>query len=125
MPRPVKPRSIAFKPNNTYFAPKNEYCPKSDLVILKFEELEAMRLKDLKNLNQEECAKEMNVSRQTFQIIIDKAREKVTNALINGSAINIQGGNYILKSCDKKCKKYDNDSNNLSEENKYCSICNK
>jgi predicted DNA-binding protein (UPF0251 family) len=102
MPRPVKPRSISYKPKNRSFEP-NKKQNNNEPIILKFEEIEAIRLKDLEKLNQEECAVEMNVSRQTFQLIIEKAREKVADALINGSPINIDGGNYILKSCDKKC----------------------
>jgi predicted DNA-binding protein (UPF0251 family) len=36
-----------------------------------------MRLKDGENLSQEECAEKMQVSRQTFQLIIDEARKKI------------------------------------------------
>ncbi len=35
-------------------------------ITLKVEELEAMRLKDIENLHQIECAKLMNISRQNF-----------------------------------------------------------
>ena len=48
----------------------------SEEIILKVEELEAMRLKDIEGLNQEQCAERMNISRQTFQLIIDEARRK-------------------------------------------------
>ncbi len=43
---------------------------------MKVEELEAMRLKDIENLTQQECADLMGISRQTFQNIIDNARKK-------------------------------------------------
>lgn len=37
---------------------------------LKVEEIEAVRLKDLVGLNQDQCAAKMQVSRRTFQRII-------------------------------------------------------
>lgn len=104
MPRPTKPRVIDFVPENAYFLPLG--VPKCNLeeIQLKLEELEAMRLKDIENLSQEECAVKMNVSRQTFQIIIDEARKKVAIALTGGKAINIQGGNYTMNICRYICE---------------------
>lgn len=107
MPRPIKWRKVEYVPENKYFAP----CPKgncgrhSDLeeVQLKVEELEAMRLKDIEGLNQEECAVRMQVSRQTFQNIIDEARKKVATALIEDRAISVGGGNYTKNVCNLKC----------------------
>lgn len=103
MPRPVKLRVIDFVPENAYFVPLG--VPKCDMeeIQLKLEELEAMRLKDMENLSQEECAERMKVSRQTFQLIIDEARRKVAVALTTGKAINIQGGNYTMNICRYKC----------------------
>jgi|GEM_PF-6019908 len=39
--------------------------------VLKIEELEALRLKDLEELDQEQCAEKMGISRQTFQRILN------------------------------------------------------
>lgn len=103
MPRPTKFRRVEFFPENNYFVPIGK--PKCELeeIILKVEELEAMRLKDIEELNQEECAEKMQVSRQTFQNIIDSARKKVAMALTEGKAINISGGHYTTKHCKFKC----------------------
>ena len=103
LPRPVKPRKIAFIPQNTYFIPAHKAKCELKVINLKFEELEAMRLKDIEKLNQEECAQNMNVSRQTFQLIIDEARNKVVKALTEGMAISIEGGNYTFNICKYKC----------------------
>ncbi|WP_058484904.1 DUF134 domain-containing protein [Defluviitalea phaphyphila] len=103
MPRPIKCRKVEFFPENTYFIPLGKRKCDIEEIILKVEELEAMRLKDIEELNQEECAKKMQVSRQTFQNIIDSARKKVTIALTKGNAIHISGGNYTLGSCKFKC----------------------
>jgi len=103
MPRPTKFRRVDFFPENNYFIPVGK--PKCELeeIVLKVEELEAMRLKDIKELNQEECAVRMQVSRQTFQNIIDSARKKVAMALTEGKAINISGGYYTTNHCKFKC----------------------
>lgn len=108
MPRPTKFRRVEFFPDKTEFYPEGvttiddmEECKQ---IVLKFEELEAMRLKDIEGLNQEECAGRMEVSRQTFQNIIDSARQKVTMALTKGYAIKIAGGNFVNKNCRYICK---------------------
>ena len=107
MPRPVKWRKVEFIPRETYFLP----CPKGncrrfegiDEIKLKIEELEAMRLKDIEELTQEECAVRMEVSRQTFQNIIDQARKKVAVALTEGKAISVGGGRYTQNVCRFRC----------------------
>lgn len=103
MPRPTKFRKVEFFPKDTYFVPLGK--KKCDLkeVILKVEELEAMRLKDIQGLNQEECAEKMQVSRQTFQNTIDESRKKVAIALSEGKAINISGGHYTTSHCKFRC----------------------
>jgi predicted DNA-binding protein (UPF0251 family) len=104
LPRPIKPRKIAFVPQNNYFVPANKPKCELEVITLKLEELEAMRLKDIQKLSQEECAGEMHVSRQTFQLIIDEARRKVSEALTEGKAISIEGGNYTFNICKYECK---------------------
>ncbi|MBO3445404.1 MULTISPECIES: DUF134 domain-containing protein [Clostridia] len=103
MARPTKVRTVEFFPKDTYFAPIGKPKCEIEEINLKLEELEAMRLKDIEGLNQEECAKKMKVSRQTFQNIIDAARKKVAVALTQGNAIKIDGGNYRSKHCKFKC----------------------
>lgn len=103
MARPIKFRTVDFFPEDTYFTPVGKQQCKLKEINLKLEELEAMRLKDIESLSQEECAKKMNVSRQTFQNIIDTARQKVAIALTQGHAIRIDGGNYRAKFCKFKC----------------------
>lgn len=103
MPRPIKFRKVDFFPENNYFVPVGK--PKCHIqnIELKLEELEAMRLKDIEGLNQEDCAKCMGISRQTFQNIVDSARKKVAIALTEGQAVHIGGGNYTSKNCKNQC----------------------
>ncbi|MFA9397201.1 MAG: DUF134 domain-containing protein [Clostridiaceae bacterium] len=124
MPRPIKWRRVEFLPENTYFIPINK--PKCELeeIVLKIEELEAMRLKDIEGLNQEECAEKMHVSRQTFQNVIDIARNKVATALIEGKAININGGNYTRNICEFKCLDCgENFTIKYEDEKRICPKC--
>lgn len=58
-------------------------------VILTEEEVEALRLKNTKDLDQTECAKKMNTSQSTFQRILTSAYKKITKALVEGKAIKI------------------------------------
>ena len=106
MARPTKCRRVEFFPEQTYFAPCTQGacgCQAGDEITLKIEELEAMRLKDLEELNQDECAARMQISRQTFQNVLDSARKKVTTALASGKAIRIGGGQYTTKHCQLYC----------------------
>lgn len=119
MPRPTKYRRVAFFPKTNYFAPSAKGTDVEE-ITLKVEELEAVRLKDIKGLKQEDCAKEMQVSRQTFQNIIDSARHKIALALTEGKALRITGGHYTTNHCRFMCLEcdetydiqYDQDRNN-------------
>jgi len=72
-------------------------------VLVQLEELEAIRLKDKVGLDQIECAASMGVSRATFQRILGAARSKIATALVEGRAIIIRGGNYVIKNRVFKC----------------------
>ncbi|TGE31871.1 DUF134 domain-containing protein [Desulfosporosinus sp. Sb-LF] len=128
MPRPVKWRRVESIPENKYFAP----CPKGKCaclegiqeVQLKIEELEAMRLKDIEGLTQEECAGRMQISRQTFQNIIDEARKKVATALIENRAITVGGGHYTKNVCNFKCSSCGNETMiTFEERGRVCKHC--
>jgi predicted DNA-binding protein (UPF0251 family)/DNA-directed RNA polymerase subunit RPC12/RpoP len=103
MARPIKLRRIEHIPAIPYFIPSETDIAELPENILKLEELEAIRLKDLEGLEQEECAEKMEVSRPTFQRILLSAREKVADSLINGKMIHIEGGNFTRNICPIKC----------------------
>lgn len=77
MSRPVKCRRVENLPEFTYFVPSGRRKCEIQEIIIKVEEFESMRLKEVEDLNQEECAERMQVLRQTFQNIIDSARKKL------------------------------------------------
>ena len=89
MVRPRLCRRIQFNPNITYFKPRGVPMRSLKVIELTAEEVEALRLKNIKNLNQIECAKKMKTSQSTFQRILSSAYKKVSKALIEGKAIKI------------------------------------
>ncbi len=89
MSRPKLFREINFKPGITYFKPQGVPLCLLKEVEITTEELEALRLKNLKNLNQNQAAQLMKTSQSTFQRILASAYQKITLALIKGSAIKI------------------------------------
>ncbi len=97
MPRPRRCRRVGIQPDITYFKPAGVPMRKLEESILSVEEFEAIRLKDLKNLDQDNCAKKMDISQPTFHRLILSAREKIADAIVNGKSIKIEGGNYKIK----------------------------
>ena len=89
-------RRVSFIPPVTYFKPAGIRLTNLEEIRLLVEEAEAIRLRDLEGLEQEESADKMNISRTTFSRILDSARQKVADALLNGKAIRIEGGNFEM-----------------------------
>jgi len=94
MPRPRRMRRIGFWPSVTHFKPvvKGRYLES----ILTMDEMEAIRLKDYEDMEQEQAAKKMKISQPTFHRLIESARKRVAEALVNGKAIRIEGGVYEM-----------------------------
>jgi predicted DNA-binding protein (UPF0251 family) len=96
MPRPRRCRWIRALPNVSYFKPRGIPLAQLEEVILNVDEHEAIRLSDVKGLEQEEAAERMKVSRQTFGRVLASARRKIADAIINAKAIRIEGGDFVV-----------------------------
>jgi len=107
MTRPLKKRVINFWPQVTYFKPAGIPLKTIEELEISGDELEAIRLKYLENLDQEKVAKQMNVSRPTIVRILQSAKKKIVDALVNGKAIKMEKGpNIIMKNANHKlCNK--------------------
>jgi len=103
MPRPTKWRCVDSIPQIAYFKPVGVPHSVLDEVLLSVEEAEAIRLKDLDGLRQKECAERMHISRPTFHRVLESARAKLADALINGKAIRIEGGSFEMAIRRFKC----------------------
>ena len=103
MSRQPRWRRVDYIPKITYFKPAGVPLAQLQEIRISVEEAEALRLKDLDGLEQEDCARKMNVSRSTFARILLAARQKIADALLNGKAIRIEGGNYELTKRSFRC----------------------
>lgn len=96
MPRPFIPRRVRFQPGVTFFKPAGIQMAGLNEVVLTMGEFEAVRLKDFEDMDQTPSAKKMNISQPTFARLLDTARKKIADALVNGKAIKIEGGTYKM-----------------------------
>ncbi len=99
MGRPRKIKFVNFKPQVTYFKPQTHLRQIKE-VELTIDELETLRLSNLEKISQEDAAKKMIIHQSTFQRTLTRAREKITDALVKGKAIRIQGGEYDMPGGD-------------------------
>ena len=97
MPRPYCKKTIHTLSTCEVFKPNGIPLSELEVIVLSLDELEALRLSDLVGLYQDAAARTMGISRQTFGRIIESAREKTANALLNGKALRITGGNVRLR----------------------------
>jgi len=127
MPRPSKCRRVAFAPDVTFFKPAGIPLRFLEEVHLSVEEVEAIRLKDIQGLEQEQGAEQMNVSRPTFQRVLASARRKIADALLNGKAIRIGGGNFEISPLRYRCAashEWEVSCDDISTPPKLCPVCN-
>ncbi|MCD6513255.1 MAG: DUF134 domain-containing protein [Thermoplasmata archaeon] len=87
-------RWVEFLPQATSYHPNIPYNGVTTLLV---EELEAIRLVDLLGMSQQEAAARMGISQKSLWNDLKNARFKIADAIINGKAIQIAGGNYILR----------------------------
>ncbi|HPL93075.1 MAG TPA: DUF134 domain-containing protein [bacterium] len=88
MARPKSKRRIYVRLTCTHFKPQGVTKATGE-VNLANDEVEALRLKYVKGLNQYESADKMGISQSTFQRILSAANVKVANALLSGQAIKL------------------------------------
>jgi predicted DNA-binding protein (UPF0251 family) len=96
MPRPMICRRIGHQPPAGYFKPAGVPVSALEEIHLTLDELEALRLADLDGLYHEKASERMGVSRQTFGNILESARRKSADCLVNGRALRIHGGQYQM-----------------------------
>lgn len=96
MPRPPLCRHVAQEPGVTYFKPRGVPITNLEQVVLSVDELEALRLADKEGMYQDQAAERMKISRPTFGRVVETARRKVAEALVEGKALRIEGGNFEM-----------------------------
>lgn len=96
MSRPRKWRKVCCLPESNLFGPLGMPNLESEILIMSVEEYETIRLIDLEEMTQEECAERMNIARTTAQRIYGDARKKLAKSLVHGEILKIEGGDYKL-----------------------------
>ena len=97
MSRPRIPRRVHSEPDVTYFKPAGVMMRQLEHVIISVDEFEAVRLKDYEGIEQTNAAEKMKISQPTFQRLLLAARRKLADAIVNGKAIKIGGGDYMIR----------------------------
>ncbi|TYB30528.1 MAG: DUF134 domain-containing protein [Candidatus Mcinerneyibacterium aminivorans] len=106
MARPKKIRRVGKPPIAMGMKPVGIRRINLETVTLNLDEYEAIRLSDYRKLSHKEAAEKLEVSRPTFTRLIDSAHRKISEAIIKGKEIVIEGGNihfnnfiYICRNC--------------------------
>jgi predicted DNA-binding protein (UPF0251 family) len=103
MAKPKKDRRVQYPPSVVYFKPQGIPMVQLEQETLTVDEYEAIRLVDKDGLDQQQAADRMGISRATCARIVESAHRKVAEALTEGKAIRIEGGNVVLKQNRFRC----------------------
>lgn len=95
MPRRKKLRYCRGVDGFNLFKPSGIPLSQLDIVELGLDELEAMRLCDLEDKQQEEAADVMGVSRGTVQRLLQSGRKKVLRAISEGEALSFADADHV------------------------------
>ncbi len=120
MARPSKCRKVCVLPKIISMEPVRRHPLYSEEVadspiVITVDEYETIRLIDHVGLTQAECSSYMDMARTSVQAMYQKARKKIAQALVEGRALHIDGGNYKLyedleksscHTCEKKKKNH-------------------
>jgi len=91
---PYRRRLVQGPPRINQFKPSGIPARALKNIVLTIDEYEGIRLADYQGLDHSDAAEQMGISRPTFSRLIEKARNKVAQALIDGMILTIEGGNF-------------------------------
>lgn len=89
MPRPKKCRRLGCSPEVICFKPAGIRRIELENVIIEADEFEAFKLVAYDQLQHEEAAQQMEISRPTLTRIYNVTIRKISKALVEGKAIEI------------------------------------
>lgn len=122
MPRKQKQRKVFLPPRFEGY--KTIGFENSESILLNLDELEAIKLLDYEDLNQQDVALIMNVSRPTLTRIYDRARKKIASAITEGKNIGFKGGNIFYDDNWYLCTHCEISFNSI-DKRKSCPFCKK
>lgn len=97
MSRPQGYRIVLEPPLFSEFKPLGIKGQNLERIHLTLDELEAFRLADYHGLSHATASDGMEISRSTFTRLIEKARKKIADFLIQGKLLTIEGGNIHFR----------------------------
>jgi predicted DNA-binding protein (UPF0251 family) len=104
MVRPKKTRFIGGNPIYKIFKPAGVRTDELGTVEMTLDEFEALRLVDFEQMDHLEASTLIGVSRPTLTRLIETARRKAADSIVNGKALFIDGGEVEFVT-HKKCKR--------------------
>lgn len=108
MSRPTRCRRVCTEPGCRGFAPRS--AQSAGEIVMTVDEYEVIRLVDYEKRTHEQCAVQMGISRTTVTEIYENARFKLSDGLVNGKALVIEGGHYRVcqgsreRGCGRNCQ---------------------
>jgi len=103
VPRPKNNRYVFEPPMFREFKPVGVAARSLRVNRLTLDEYESVRLADHQGLSHEEAADEMGISRSTFSRLVVGARRKVSDSLVSGKMLLIEGGNIHFRNNIIRC----------------------
>jgi len=103
MPRPQLNRTVHTPPLFSEFKPMGVNPKLLRQTILSLDEFEAFRLSDSIGLSHAEAAEEMEISRPTFTRLIEQARKKISELIVEGKILTFEGGNVHFRNNIIRC----------------------
>jgi predicted DNA-binding protein (UPF0251 family) len=91
---------VNFSPDVYYFKPQGIPLHALEEIVLSPDELEAIKLYEVDQLEQTKAAIKMEISQPTFARILASANKKVAEAIIKGKAIRIEKSLQSTDKCD-------------------------
>jgi predicted DNA-binding protein (UPF0251 family)/predicted Fe-Mo cluster-binding NifX family protein len=92
LPRPAKWRCLECLPGSKLFGPVGVPARRLEKLRMSFDELEALRLLHMEGVTQTEAGSRLGVSGSTVSRMADRAHRVVTEALVTGKAVCVEGG---------------------------------
>ncbi len=103
MPRPQYHRIVREPPLFSEFKPVGARGHDLNRILLTLDEFEAIRLADQLGYSHASAADEMEISRSTFTRLIEKARKKIADFVIQGKLLSIEGGSIHFRNNIIRC----------------------
>jgi predicted DNA-binding protein (UPF0251 family) len=124
MPRPQYNRIVHEPPLFSEFKPIGVRGRDLKQIVMTLDEFEALRLADQLGFSHAMAAEEMEISRSTFTRLIEKARKKITDFIVHGRLLTIEGGTVHFRVNIIQCQECKHlFKMNFEQEIKECPVC--